>query len=80
MDILEALESRIDLLLTQLMATDEENRRLKEELSGFSQLEEENRKLRDELHQEQANRDAVLARIDNLLGRLAEFDPDTEDT
>ncbi|ABB37781.1 hypothetical protein Dde_0980 [Oleidesulfovibrio alaskensis G20] len=71
MELLDRLESRIDSLLTTIEALSEENRRLKEEVdSGLSALADENRELKESLEQERTTREAVLARMDNLLAKL----------
>jgi cell division protein ZapB len=72
MEILTRLENRIDEILTRVKELEAENARLKRELeNGAAELETENLRLQDELDREKAAKEAVVARIDHLLKKLA---------
>ena len=73
MEILSQLESKIEAILQKTKALEEENRGLRQKMElGLGELESENRRLQEELDRERAGKEAVLARIDELLKKLQE--------
>jgi len=73
MEILSQLETKIGAVLQKAKSLEEENRGLRQRVEqGLSELESENRRLREELDQERAGKEAVVARIDDLLKKLQE--------
>ncbi len=70
MEILDRLEAKIDGLLADIIALKSEKDRLQSELAGLESLKLENQQLKEQLEKEQADKSAVVERIDTLLKKL----------
>lgn len=78
MELLEQLESQIEVLLARIDRLEAENARIRAEHTsieaGKSILEEENHKLYEALEHEETLRTNALGRIDSLLRKIQEHD------
>lgn len=70
MEILDRLESKIDGLLADISELKTERDLLQEELAEMESLKQKNEKLKEQLNKEQADKSAVVERIDTLLKKL----------
>ncbi len=70
MEILDRLEAKIDGLLSDISTLKSERDRLQEELAAVESLKLENQQLKEQLEKEQADKSAVVDRIDTLLKKL----------